>query len=127
MTRRPPRSTRTDTLVPYTTLFRSALPCTPLRVMHWDDFMAVSLARPPHRHGPLIQRRRDGPDHLAIRIADRPELVLRICLECEGIVLIEDMFLPVDLQPQAARQYGSALGSRRVLRRAVAEIGRAHV
>src|SRR3546814_1756062 len=88
MTRRPPRSTRTDTLVPYTTLFRSARPCTPLRVMHWDDFMAVSLARPPHRHGPLIQRRRDGPDHLAIRIADRPELVLRICLECEGIVLI---------------------------------------
>src|SRR3546814_17286795 len=27
MIRRPPRSTRTDTLFPYTTLFRSALPC----------------------------------------------------------------------------------------------------
>src|SRR3546814_1776253 len=27
MIRRPPRSTRTDTLFPYTTLFRSAVPC----------------------------------------------------------------------------------------------------
>src|SRR3546814_2456923 len=27
MIRRPPRSTRTDTLVPYTTLFRSRFPC----------------------------------------------------------------------------------------------------
>src|SRR3546814_15578657 len=29
MTRRPPRSTRTDTLFPYTTLFRSNLPADP--------------------------------------------------------------------------------------------------
>src|SRR3546814_18002221 len=29
MTRRPPRSTRTDTLFPYTTLFRSSSPCRP--------------------------------------------------------------------------------------------------
>src|SRR3546814_3259707 len=29
MTRRPPRSTRTDTPVPYTTLFRSSLTCSP--------------------------------------------------------------------------------------------------
>src|SRR3546814_6664424 len=28
MIRRPPRSTRTDTLFPYTTLFRSAQPCS---------------------------------------------------------------------------------------------------
>src|SRR6056297_3832162 len=27
MIRRPPRSTRTDTLFPYTTLFRSSVPC----------------------------------------------------------------------------------------------------
>src|SRR3546814_15364618 len=32
MTRRPPRSTRTDTLFPYTTLFRSRL-CNPLSVL----------------------------------------------------------------------------------------------
>src|SRR3546814_4687311 len=30
MIRRPPRSTRTDTLFPYTTLFRSAVQCTDL-------------------------------------------------------------------------------------------------
>src|SRR3546814_4116939 len=70
--------------------------------------------------GRLIQCRRDGPDHLAIRIADRPESILRIRLEREGIVLVENMFLPVDLQSQAARQHGSALGPRRVLRRTVA-------
>src|SRR3546814_9051363 len=37
MIRRPPRSTRTDTLVPYTTLFRSG------------DIRAVPAARDPHR------------------------------------------------------------------------------
>src|SRR3546814_5974633 len=31
MIRRPPRSTRTDTLFPYTTLFRSELLCVPVR------------------------------------------------------------------------------------------------
>src|SRR3546814_15795296 len=33
MVRRPPRSTRTDTLFPYTTLFRSADPDTALRII----------------------------------------------------------------------------------------------
>src|SRR3546814_4018204 len=37
MIRRPPRSTRTDTLFPYTTLFRSNRPC----------FGAVSWTNPP--------------------------------------------------------------------------------
>src|SRR3546814_11766865 len=39
MIRRPPRSTRTDTLFPYTTLFRSVFPC----LSHFDslqDFAA---------------------------------------------------------------------------------------
>src|SRR3546814_4471098 len=35
MIRRPPRSTRTDTLFPYTTLFRSRLPVSP--VMNQQD------------------------------------------------------------------------------------------
>src|SRR3546814_2278343 len=34
MIRRPPRSTRTDTLFPYTTLFRSHLPLPALRCSH---------------------------------------------------------------------------------------------
>src|SRR3546814_4668742 len=33
MIRRPPRSTRTDTLFPYTTLFRSETPCNTFRGM----------------------------------------------------------------------------------------------
>src|SRR3546814_14425669 len=32
MTRRPPRSTRTDTLVPYTTLFRSGIGCARFKI-----------------------------------------------------------------------------------------------
>src|SRR3546814_21025056 len=36
MTRRPPRSTRTDTLFPYTTLFRSADPYVETRTLYLD-------------------------------------------------------------------------------------------
>src|SRR3546814_9402961 len=35
MIRRPPRSTRTDTLFPYTTLFRSHRPCCPRARSAW--------------------------------------------------------------------------------------------
>src|SRR3546814_8983463 len=41
MNRRPPRSTRTDTLVPYTTLFRSQL------VMQTLQYVRFSSMRPP--------------------------------------------------------------------------------
>src|SRR3546814_5199831 len=43
MFRRPPRSTRTDTLFPYTTLFRSQAPLFPLR----GHTSASCLPRPP--------------------------------------------------------------------------------
>src|SRR3546814_126095 len=54
MIRRPPRSTRTDTLFPYTTLFRSpaapwrspACSLNPCPCRSWTD-------RPPWRHAPL--------------------------------------------------------------------------
>src|SRR3546814_5477662 len=53
MIRRPPRSTRTDTLFPYTTLFRSGLRCAPLLV-------AVAAGRPadiaPVRHHVEFER-----------------------------------------------------------------------
>src|SRR3546814_1290080 len=45
MIRRPPRSTRTDTLFPYTTLFRSA-PCRKRRKMAQADKPAIVLVRP---------------------------------------------------------------------------------
>src|SRR3546814_3947478 len=42
MIRRPPRSTRTDTLFPYTTLFRSILRN---RVAHYEPIIALPLAQ----------------------------------------------------------------------------------
>src|SRR3546814_13516169 len=47
MIRRPPRSTRTDTLFPYTTLFRSALGDTLARMgqVGLDDFYRGELAQ----------------------------------------------------------------------------------
>src|SRR3546814_1110764 len=41
MIRRPPRSTRTDTLFPYTTLVRSAGPCEPPRPLVGDSVADV--------------------------------------------------------------------------------------
>src|SRR3546814_3368705 len=55
MIRRPPRSTRTDTLFPYTTLFRSADPDPP-RLLERSGL--------PH---PAALRRRDGRRHLPSR------------------------------------------------------------
>src|SRR3546814_14806367 len=59
MIRRPPRSTRTDTLFPYTTLFRSA------SVSHWarEGFGRYRLRRcgPSPLRGPLQDRRLTRP------------------------------------------------------------------
>src|SRR3546814_14780039 len=37
MRRQPPRATRTDTLFPYTTLFRSRIATEPAKVMRWTS------------------------------------------------------------------------------------------
>src|SRR3546814_7083659 len=58
MIRRPPRSTRTDTLFPYTTLFRSSDPCASGQTQSW----------PPADQQLMRQRR-------ALRIA--PRVVVR--------------------------------------------------
>src|SRR3546814_2478409 len=51
MIRRPPRSTRTDTLFPYTTLFRS-IP-EPPEAVHWDTQLARSVGVPQaYDYGP---------------------------------------------------------------------------
>src|SRR3546814_18269611 len=50
MIRRPPRSTRTDTLFPYTTLFRLALHAEPGRVeRHHHGLCLRAAGRPPSR------------------------------------------------------------------------------
>src|SRR3546814_13765838 len=68
MIRRPPRSTRTDTLCPYTTLFRSDTPCPGA----WTRTAAV-LATVETRLRPAILR--SGPDEIAnlLRGLDRSE------------------------------------------------------
>src|SRR3546814_1360282 len=61
MIRRPPRSTRTDTLFPYTTLFRSLRPHTRHEIrLAWDDFRGIRQGRFPRlwRHGGLGRGRR---------------------------------------------------------------------
>src|SRR3546814_1255159 len=57
MIRRPPRSTRTDTLFPYTTLFRSLRGCHAIEMVRRDDPAARRLALdhtryPSHRLEP---------------------------------------------------------------------------
>src|SRR3546814_2828953 len=55
MIRRPPRSTRTDTLFPYTTLFRSAATAQPL-----GDAIAFGLRLAGADHHLVIGRARAG-------------------------------------------------------------------
>src|SRR3546814_19118333 len=84
MIRRPPRSTRTDTLFPYTTLFRSrgvlsgsALP--PARysgdhlLANGCSFPAVPAASPRRTRAWRRQVARRAPDGLQDRIASAPD------------------------------------------------------
>src|SRR3546814_4522806 len=72
MIRRPPRSTRTDTLFPYTTLFRSGLARRRVddladhRHVHRDDekAAAVILEDPVAQHGALAALRDDAEGRL---------------------------------------------------------------
>src|SRR3546814_10017359 len=61
MLRRPPRSTRTDTLFPYTTLFRSSLArgLGVLRAFEGQSSLSITeAARASHRNSRLRQRAR---------------------------------------------------------------------
>src|SRR3546814_20814904 len=55
MIRRPPRSTRTDTLFPYTTLFRSPAPANPApdRVRLRPNFRILSFTLREHSNMPV--------------------------------------------------------------------------
>src|SRR3546814_12950808 len=76
MIRRPPRSTRTDTLFPYTTLFRSALDDTPLggaveHEVHRPDLVGClgSNQRLPFGDGHFLAL---APSHLQLRFLIQP-------------------------------------------------------
>src|SRR3546814_3277272 len=83
MIRRPPRSTRTDTLFPYTTLFRSAVFEAPAIVARLDDIAVVGDAVEQRRGhlgiaedgGPLAEREVRGDDDAGalIKLADEVE------------------------------------------------------
>src|SRR3546814_4347054 len=83
MIRRPPRSTRTDTLFPYTTLFRSS-PATRIlgRLLRRSrgDRVLAGPARPPARPAALSPRRR-RLDRRAAGAVVAPEE--RLCLRSE--------------------------------------------
>src|SRR3546814_2981498 len=73
MIRRPPRSTRSDTLFPYTTLFRSRLPRAEARrgaaanIGRWKAVIVDDAVRSGARRGGDQRRERD---HIALRVAE---------------------------------------------------------
>src|SRR3546814_3340432 len=75
MIRRPPRSTRTDTLFPYTTLFRSAL--QRLKEAAEKAKIELSSAQTTEVNLPFITADQNGPKHLvkAITRSDLERLV----------------------------------------------------
>src|SRR3546814_6251135 len=82
MIRRPPRSTRTDTLFPYTTLFRSHLGCifdTVTRQIGGLDIALDAVAQIDDRTA-CIDRLGDALDHLALGIG-REELGHRVLVD----------------------------------------------
>src|SRR3546814_14235396 len=99
MIRRPPRSTRTDTLFPYTTLFRSS-PATRIlgRLLRRSrgDRVLAGPARPPARPAALSPRRR-RLDRRAAGAVVAPEE--RLCLACRTrATLLRRFFLEQDFQ-----------------------------
>src|SRR3546814_13456808 len=74
MIRRPPRSTRTDTLFPYTTLFRSIVPDTARTIGAIASYMAGTDLRTDHLVvAGTLRRRTDQPGmEAASRDTERP-------------------------------------------------------
>src|SRR3546814_14401928 len=86
MIRRPPRSTRTDTLFPYTTLFRSHLFCSAFRAPHLPRFRP-SLLRLPDAELVTELRRHGG---ISDAVAEHDELLaLAVPLLRDDLMLAE--------------------------------------
>src|SRR3546814_4940953 len=79
MIRRPPRSTRTDTLLPYTTLFRSrrgAADDAKSEVVAVPQGVAVGMLQ-ECQESRAVERRRQGPEHglRCLRVIDAEVVV----------------------------------------------------
>src|SRR3546814_3274039 len=74
---RPPRSTRTDTLFPYTTLFRSDFAGLVVRrIAGRDDFQAYHRAfRAADQLDHFVQAPADHVDHFLVALGDTNDLV----------------------------------------------------
>src|SRR3546814_2555935 len=79
MIRRPPRSSRTDTLFPYTTLFRSLAGEPAEALSDGGDLCAYLLGRLYHRPQPLRPRR--GADRRRGRL---PDATVRLSFPAAG-------------------------------------------
>src|SRR3546814_19553571 len=94
MIRRPPRSTRTDTLFPYTTLFRSRPPASRPSRCAWRD------NRPPRPNCPPPRRRTASP--LPWRSEERrvgKEVSVRVALGGRRIIT-KKIYTQINQPPQ---------------------------
>src|SRR3546814_16323721 len=95
MIRRPPRSTRTDTLFPYTTLFRSVLGDQRIdhRLQRRHPAHAEVLRTPHHHRGFVAGRARRGDGHDLVHVrplapAEAPALPVALVVAGLAIALL---------------------------------------
>src|SRR3546814_5415629 len=132
MIRRPPRSTRTDTLFPYTTLFRSRHRVRPgrnhRRRRHHPLGLLPRSRRQPHRGGELRVAAMLEP-------RSRPLFLAPSSTSCSGLTrasraTAQTVALDPRLEAEGDERGGGLAGARFSYARltaAVSEIGRAHV
>src|SRR3546814_7177250 len=129
MIRRPPRSTRTDTLFPYTTLFRSTAQ---------EDIVDPLNSKVIVKRGDLIQEdkidqiERAGIDTIFIRSALMCESVSGVCGACYGRDLARGTKVNVGeavgvIAAQSIGEPGTQLTMRTFHIGGAAQIGSAHV
>src|SRR3546814_1671701 len=105
MRRRPPRSTRTDTLFPYTTLFRSALRLAARS--HIDVAIGFGVGRRDHPRDVAVGDQRDAAADRSEEHTSELQSLMRIsyavfCLKKKSTAQIADSYLPSHCRPQCA-------------------------
>src|SRR3546814_3473572 len=89
MIRRPPRSTRTDTLFPYTTLFRSDDAREDL-VEHLVEAVEQALVLHVDRAGQVIELIGAAVDHLAVEGFEQHQMLFEARGNARGATLVEE-------------------------------------
>src|SRR3546814_5169724 len=90
MIRRPPRSTRTDTLFPYTTLFRSIDRAALVRQAGGDDDAVVDMAMDQSRKGEgaeVVDPELRSEEHTSELPVTNAHLVCRLLLEKKNNII----------------------------------------